>query len=233
MINHTCPMPRGKGVGLIYSRGSRIDFDRWATKVKDQSWSYNEVLSYFMKTENYSHIDIDAPVNRSVHGTGGLWNVEYHLPRSPQINAFLKANKQLGYKEEDYNGHTGLGVSPTQLNIKNGRRCDAGTAFILPVLQRRQLKVMNNSYCTKILIDNYKNATGVIFTHENKYYQVNALKEVIISAGAFQSAQLLMLSGVGPQKHLQSLNISTIQDLEVGSTLRDHPTYYGMNYGTN
>lgn len=240
MVNFTCPMGRGKGIGgttlingLVYSRGSSIDFDRWADVVQDQRWSYDQVLPYFRRTENFFHRDIDAPVTKNVHGTGGLLNVEYHLPRSPQLEAFLKANDEIGHRIADYNGGTGLGASPAQINTRNGRTLDVGTAFIVPALKRDNLKIMTNSFATKILIDDQNNAQGVLFSHNNRNFRVYADKEVIISAGAFQTPQLLMLSGIGPRIHLESLGIPVIQDLEVGSTLRDHTAYYGLNYGTN
>lgn len=240
MINFTCPMARGRGVGgstlingLVYARGSSIDFDRWADEVQDHRWAYNEVLPYFQRTENFIHRDQDAPVFRPDHGSGGLLDVEYHLPRSPQLNAFLKANEELGHTVADYNAGTGLGASPAQINTRNGRTSDVGTAFILPARQRSNLRIMTNSYVTEILIDEQKNAQGVIFSHDNRYFRVNADKEVIVSAGTFQTPQLLMLSGIGPKRHLESLGIPVIQDLEVGSTLRDHATYYGLNFGTN
>lgn len=240
MVNFTCPMGRGRGVGgtslingLVYSRGSSMDFDRWADEVQDPRWAYKEVLPYFQRTENYIHRDADAPAFYPAHGAGGLLDVDYHLPRSPHLNAFLQANQELGYSVSDYNAGTGLGASPAQINTRNGRTLDAGTAFILPALHRVNLKVMTNSYVTKILINDHKDARGVIFSHDNKYFRARVSKEVIVSAGAFQTPQLLMLSGIGPIEHLESLNIPVIQDLEVGSTLRDHAAYYGINFGTN
>lgn len=240
MVNLSCPIPRGRGVGgcslingIIYSRGSSLDFDRWAKEVKDSRWSYDQVLPYFKKNENYVHRDPNAPVNYSVHGEGGLWNVEYHLPRSPQLDAFLGANEELGYKIADINSGTGLGVSPVQIFTKNGRRCDVGTAFVLPALNRTNLTVLTNAYVTQILTDRNKTANRVLFSYKNKYYVVRSSKEVLLSAGSIQSPQLLMLSGIGPKQHLDSLNISVIQDLEIGTKLRDHPAYDGLNFGTN
>lgn len=233
-------MGRGRGVGgttlingLVYSRGSSIDFDRWADLVQDHRWSYNQILPYFQRTENFIRRDMYAPVFNPIHGRSGLLDVEYHLPRSPHLNAFLKANEELGYRVTDYNAGTGLGVSPAQINTRNGRTLDVGTAFIRPALHRSNLKVMTNSYVTKILIDNEKVATGVLFSHNNRYYKASSYKEVIVSAGAFQTPQLLMLSGIGPRDHLEALNIPVVQHLEVGSTLRDHAAYYGVNFGTN
>ncbi|CAG9816174.1 unnamed protein product, partial [Phaedon cochleariae] len=240
MVNQTCPMARGRGVGgtslingLLYARGSSIDFDRWADQVEDSRWSYSNVLPILKQLERFVYTDPQAPVDESIHGTRGMQNVEYHLPRSPQLNAWLDAHEELGFPIADYNSGTGLGASPAQVNTMNGRRADAGSSFILPILNRPNLKVLTYSYATKIIMDKEKRARGIRFTHNNRWYEAKASKEVIISAGAFQTPQLLMLSGIGPRDHLESLDIEVVQDLGVGSTLMDHACYYGLNFGTN
>lgn len=241
MTDRKCSVPRGKGIGgtslingLVYSRGSSIDFNRWAKDVNDSRWAYSSVLQYFKKSEDFHHRDINAPVNQSVHGESGYLNVEYHLPRSPQLNAFLKANEELNLPVDDYNAGTGLGASPAQVNTKNGKRYDGGKAFVRPVLNRDNLRVLKRSYVTKILIDKRTKTTrGVLFAHDNQYYSAVAKKEVILCAGTIGSPQILLLSGIGPKSHLKSNNIDVIQDLEVGSALKDHPTFYGLNFGSN
>nr|XP_023014364.1 glucose dehydrogenase [FAD, quinone]-like isoform X1 [Leptinotarsa decemlineata] len=241
MVDRKCILPRGRGIGgstlingEVYARGSSMDFDRWAKHVNDYRWSYERVLPYFKKSEDFHHRDKDAPVFEPAHGKDGLLNVEYHLPKSPQLVSWLKANEELGFKVADYNAGTGLGASTAQLNTKNGRRFDGGKAFVRPFLNRTNLRVVTYAYVTKILIDHHSNsAEGVIFSHGKRKFSVRARKEVIISAGAFQSPQLLMLSGIGPKKHLNSLNIPVIKDLEVGSFLKDHPTFYGMTFSSN
>ncbi|XP_018566941.1 glucose dehydrogenase [FAD, quinone]-like isoform X2 [Anoplophora glabripennis] len=241
MVDKKCPLARGKGIGgttlingLVYSRGSSIDFDRWGKHVNDSRWAYPSVLKFFKKSEDFHHRDKDAPVVESVHGVKGYLNVEYHLPRSPQLNAFLKANEELGMPVADYNAGTGLGASPAQINTKNGRRYDGGKAFVRPVLKRNNLQVLENSYVTKILIDKATKTTkGVSFTRNGESYVASAKKEVVLCAGAISSPHILLLSGVGPKKHLESKQIDVIQDLEVGSSLKDHPTFYGLNFGSN
>ncbi|KAG5897966.1 hypothetical protein JTB14_013540 [Gonioctena quinquepunctata] len=240
MTNRQCPLARGRGLGgstlidgLVYSRGSSIDFDNWAERVEDPRWSYLNVLPVMKRSERFVYRDESAPVYEPVHGRNGYLTVEHHLPRSPQLDAWLEAHRELGIPVADYNAGTGLGASSAQINTRNGRTADTGTAFILPILDRPNLKVLLNSYVVRILFDEHKRAQGVVFTHNNKLYVVKASKEVIVSAGAYQTPQLLMLSGVGPREHLQSLNIPVVQDLEVGSNLRDHACYYGVNFGTN
>uniref|UniRef100_A0A6P7FLG7 Glucose dehydrogenase [FAD, quinone]-like isoform X3 n=1 Tax=Diabrotica virgifera virgifera TaxID=50390 RepID=A0A6P7FLG7_DIAVI len=240
IVDRKCPNARGRGVGgstlingLVYSRGSNLDFDRWANKVQDSRWSYNNVLPLFKRTERFNRRDKRAPVDRSVHGYQGLLNVEYHLPESPQLIAWLRAHEELGLPISDYNAGTGLGASPAQINTQNGRRQDAGTAFVLPILKRKNLWVSTHSYATKIVIDHKKVARGVTFTQKGQSFIATASKEVIVSAGAFQTPQLLMLSGIGPRDHLNALNIPVVQDLAVGSTLRDHSCFYGLSFSTN
>ncbi|CAG9837081.1 unnamed protein product [Diabrotica balteata] len=242
MVNKQCMFPRGKGFGgtslinmLVYSRGSSLDFDKWGEVVEDSRWSYNSVLPYFIKSEKFNHRDQKAPVNWTVHGTNGLLNVEYHLPRNPQADAFIEANREIGEPIADYNGGTGLGASVYQTTTLHGKRDDTGKAFLQPFLKRKNLKLKKYSYVTKILINRKnKTAEGVIFScrRTKKQYTVRASKEVIISAGTVQTPQLLMLSGIGPKRHLHSLKIPVVQDLEVGSKLKDHPMAFVINFST-
>ncbi|CAH1119689.1 unnamed protein product [Phaedon cochleariae] len=242
MIDQKCSIAQGRGIGgtsliddLVYSRGSSIDFDKWAKYVKDERWSYKQVLPYFKKSEKYTHRDRRSPVVNSMHGKKGLLSVSNFLPESPQLQAWLRANKELGYRIADYNAGTGLGSSPAQLCTKDGRRFDDGKAFIRPFINRHNLNVSINSYVTKILIDPMtKTAEGVIFsTLDKKQYRALASKEVILCAGAMNSPLLLMLSGIGPKNHLRSLRIPVIENLEVGSYLKDHPAFEGLIFDSN
>lgn len=238
MVGNRCPLPRGKGIGgstlingLVYSRGSPIDYDKWAA-IGNPGWSYEDVLPYFKKSENFNHRDVQAPVDYLVHGEDGYLHVEYHLPRSPQLDAFIQANQEIGVPNADYNSFTGLGASAAQINTLNGRRFDGGKAFVHPILHRKNVHVMTQSYVMRVLFKNHKEVGGVLFAHNGRLYRARARKEVILSAGTYQSAQLLMLSGIGPKHHLESVGIPVIADLRVGKFL-DHPTFYGLNFGTN
>ncbi|KAG5897961.1 hypothetical protein JTB14_013535 [Gonioctena quinquepunctata] len=235
-----CPYPRGRGIGgttlingLAYVRGNPIDYDRWAA-LGNPGWSYDELLPYFKKSEDFHKNDGDAPVNYNYHGTGGYLNVEYHNPRNPQLEAFLEANQELGYNLTDYNSPQEIGVSSTQFNMKRGKRSDGGNAFVKPVLERENLRIMTESYITRINIDpKSKLVTSVVFSHDNKTHIARVEKEVIVSAGAIASPQILMLSGIGPKKHLEDLGIEVNEDLEVGTTLRDHSQFYGLTFSSN
>lgn len=187
---------------LIYIRGNKKDFDLWCDR-GNPGWCYDEVLPYFLKSEDFHKTDPNAPVDPKYHATKGPVSVEFPIPRSEQAKVFFRANEEIGFNLTDPNGAEQIGVSPYQLTTKHGRRDDSGTAFIVPVLKRKNLKVLTQSLVTKILINpTTKEAYGVIFSNNKTNYRALADKEVIVCAGAINTPQLLMLSGVGPKKHL-------------------------------
>lgn len=204
-----CAHPRGKGVGgtallnaLIYLRGNRKDFDLWCKK-GNPGWCYHDVLPYFLKSEDLRKTDPHAPVDLHYHSKGGLLSVEYPMPRKDQVKVFFKASEEIGLGLTDPNGVEQIGVSPIPINTKGGRRQDSGTAFIKPVLKRKNLKFLTNSLVTKILINaTTKEAEGVLFSKNRKLYRASASKEVVVCAGTINTPQLLMLSGIGPKEHL-------------------------------
>ncbi|KAF5277885.1 hypothetical protein FQA39_LY06037 [Lamprigera yunnana] len=235
MFHRECAYPTGKGLGgtsiinaLMYVRGNKIDYDNWYLQ-GNPGWAYKDVLPYFIKSEN-CNIKGDA----GYHGYGGYLNVEYCKPSSPQLTAFLEANKELGREVIDYNGKTQLGVSQTQHNTKNGKRDSVGRSFLDPIQHRSNLNIHAESLVTKIIIDpRTKTANGVIFAYKGRYYNAKAGKEIILSAGSINSPQLLMLSGIGPRFHLHSKGIPLIQHLSVGSHLQDHAAYFALEFVTN
>ncbi|KAF2894190.1 hypothetical protein ILUMI_11980 [Ignelater luminosus] len=230
MVNNECPYPRGKVLGgssvlnaLMYVRGNKKDFDAWE-KAGNSGWGYKDVLPYFKKSEN-SQINGDA----GYHSEGGPLNVEYYRgPYSPIYQAFIDSNIELGRKIVDYNGKQQLGVAITQFNNINGRRDSTAKAFLSLSSSRRNLKIQTNSLATKILIDERRKiAYGVQFSHSKQLFAAKVSKEVILSP------QLLMLSGIGPAKHLDKLKIPLIKDLSVGKNFQDHATYYGLLFSSN
>lgn len=245
MIDHKCALPRGKGVGgttlingLVYSRGHKIDYDRWEA-LGNPGWSYKDVLPYFKKVEHFNPIPpVQAPVDLEYHGRDGYLNVEFHRPTlNPQLDAFLKANEEIGIPIADYNANK-IAASPAQINTIRGKREDDGKAFLRPILNNRSnLKLLTQSYVTKILTTKTTRsrirATGVIFSSNGTLYRANATKDVIVSAGVYNTAQLLLLSGVGPAKHLKEKNVPQVADLEVGSYLKNHAAFYGLIFTTN
>ncbi|XP_050507485.1 glucose dehydrogenase [FAD, quinone]-like [Diabrotica virgifera virgifera] len=236
--DNRCPHMRGKAVGgssifnaLIYTRGNRKDFDLWCS-MGNKGWCYNDVLPYFLKSENLHHTDPSAPIDYPYHNYWGpLW-VEQLMPRSAHHKVFLEANERMGYPIVDLNGRQQIGVMPFQINTKYGIRQDSGTAFIVPVLDRPNLQILTGSLVVKIIIYE-KQVDGVLFLRDGIFYRARAKKEVIVCAGAINSPQLLMLSGIGPKNHLLEHNIAPIVDLEVGSALSDHLQVFGLVFSSN
>ncbi|XP_065084396.1 glucose dehydrogenase [FAD, quinone]-like [Ochlerotatus camptorhynchus] len=234
MIDQRCALPRGKGVGgstlinyMMYVRGNRHDFDTWAAK-GNPGWSYKDVLPYFKKSEK-SFLDI----SNEYHGLDGPLDVRFAPHQTKMSHIFFNGLQELGLPHVDYDGENQLGVSFLHANLRNGQRLSAGTAFLDPVMDRPNLKVLTNSRVTKILIEpKTKMAYGVEFVRGKKRYAVLAKKEVLLSAGGLQSPQLLMLSGIGPKDHLHNVGIPVVQDLPVGKILYDHIYFTGLTFVT-
>ncbi|KAF5303556.1 hypothetical protein FQR65_LT08157 [Abscondita terminalis] len=212
----------------MYVRGHRKDYDDWRD-AGNLGWGYLDVLPIFKYSENFRAVG-DA----GYHGTGGYLSVENFKLNHSQVDAFIDANKELGRYEIDYNGRQQLGVSRTQMNILNGRRDSTGKAFLKTAKNRTNLRILKNSFVTKILINRqYNYAHGVQYSRNGKLYKARCRKEVIVSAGAINSPQLLMLSGIGPKNDLEKMKIQLVKDLPVGQNLQDHPTYFALHFVTN
>ncbi|XP_067676235.1 alcohol dehydrogenase [acceptor]-like [Haliotis asinina] len=215
--------PRGKVLGgtsqlnyMQYVRGHRHDYDNWAAN-GCEGWSYQDVLPYFKKSED---IQIERLKNSEYHGHWGpLIVTETHA--IPAADYFVKAGIELGYKETDYNGENQEGFSRSQVSVGNGERMSTSKRFLWPVIDRPNLHVLANSHVTKVMIEN-KKAVGVEYIKDNRMHRTRASKEVILSAGAIGSPQLLMLSGIGPKKHLEEMKIPVQANLPVGENLHDH-----------
>lgn len=221
---------RGKGIGgtsliygLNYNRCNRLDYERWADLLDDKEWNYKNVVPYFEKLEDFTNANKYKWIEPKYHGAHGPLAITHCVPPLNTSLKLLEGPEELGYKITDYNGKEQMGASIFQTNIKNGQSFDAGQAYILPIKHRKNLFISEKSYVTKIDIsDDAKKAEGVVFTKNNKTYFAKSKKEVILSAGAISSPQILMLSGIGPREHLQSKKIPVIKNLPVGKTLRDH-----------
>uniref|UniRef100_A0A1B6DCP1 Glucose-methanol-choline oxidoreductase N-terminal domain-containing protein n=1 Tax=Clastoptera arizonana TaxID=38151 RepID=A0A1B6DCP1_9HEMI len=236
--DETCPWPSGTGVGggtiinaMIYTRGNRRDFDGWAA-LGNEGWSYDDLLPYFKKSERVTIPDLTKSV---YHGTKGNVFVEYPAYRSPLLSAFLDAGKEMGYNIVDYNDpNTHVGFSPIQATVRKGKRFGASKAYLLPIRERKNFHISVESQVTKILIDPVtKRAYGVEFIKRGRRRVVYARKEIILSAGAFNTPQLLMLSGIGPREHLEDIGIPVIQDLRVGENLQEHISMAGLSFLVN
>ncbi|XP_018333249.1 glucose dehydrogenase [FAD, quinone]-like [Agrilus planipennis] len=222
------PLPRGKALGgstvingNLYSRGSESDYNRWAAAGLP-SWSFENVLPYFKKFENASAL---KGIDRDLHGFDGPLVVENYQNTSQISETFISSINSLGYNLVDYNSRDVIGVGYVQASTRNGRRNSGDNAFLRPVDRRSNLKLQINSLATKVLLDG-NCSTGVEFISGNKKYVARARSEVILSAGAYQSAQILMLSGIGPPSELSRHNISVKLDLPVGRNYMDQYSYF-------
>lgn len=169
--------------------------------------------------------------NRAHRSTKGYMSVSNVPYRTPIADAFVEAGRYMGQPIIDYNGATQSGFNYLQVSMKNGTRWSSSRAFLHPITGRPNLHVKKQSLVTKILIEpNTKTAVGVEFIRNNRRYIVKARKEVIVSAGTINSAQLLMLSGIGPRDHLREKKIKVVQDLKVGYNLQDHIAPGGLTY---
>lgn len=218
--------PRGKVLGgssainaMVYIRGHQSDYDHWAA-LGNTGWSFNEVLPYFKKSEqNHS-------IYNEWHGNTGPLHVSDLQTDNPFQQYYLDAAKEVGYPfTKDFNGPQQEGVGIYQTTQVNGERCSAYRAYLLPNLQRPNLSIETRAQVQRILFEG-KRAVGVEYKKNGQLVQVHARREVILSAGAFQSPQILMLSGVGDSAELQRHSIPVVHHLPgVGKNLQDHPDF--------
>jgi len=173
--------------------------------------------------------------NSPYHNHSGPLSVEYVRFRSQLVDAFVEASVESELPRTDYNGESQFGVSYVQATTLNGRRHSAYSAYIKPVRDlRSNLQVFTFARVTRILIDEAtKSAYGVEFHYKNRPYTFKARKEVILSAGAFNSPQILMLSGIGPEDNLKAIGVPLIQALPVGKRMFDHMCHFGPTFVTN
>ena len=216
--------PRGRTLGgsgssnaMLYTRGHPSDYDAWA-KAGNYGWSFKDVLPYFKRAENHE------PGPTEFHGVGGPMNVADQ--RSPNIltHTFIQAGIQAGipYNADFNNGADVEGVGLFPVTQKGGRRWSQAQGYLAPARSRLNLTVITYAHATRVLFEGTV-AVGVEYRHEDRIKQVHAKREVILSAGAIQSPQLLMLSGVGDALALQALGIPVLKHLPgVGKNLQDH-----------
>ncbi|XP_034936857.1 glucose dehydrogenase [FAD, quinone]-like [Chelonus insularis] len=233
MIGDRCNWPRGKVLGgssvlnaMVYVRGNRNDFDNWE-RMGNKGWSYDDVLPYFIKSEDNRNPYL---ARTPYHGTGGLLTIQEPPWRTPLSIAFIQAGTELGYTNRDINGANQTGFMLTQSTIRRGSRCSTAKAFLRPVKKRKNLHIAMHAQVLKLLFDQNKRTVGVEFFKDGRKQIARVKKEVILSAGAIGSPQLLMLSGIGPQEHLDELGIPVLSDLRVGDNLQDHVGLGGLTF---
>lgn len=229
-VNQSVMWPRGRGLGgssianfMTFNRGNPNDFDRWAQIAGDERWSFKSVLKYFLKLEDYHGFWDDGAGNQGYHAKGGPIRIE---PAGfvPNINHVLGAAAEFGYRIRDPNAIQTPGFSPIDFTQMGGTRWTTYQGYIHPIEKKRpNLVVRRYSQVTKIHFDGELRAVGVTYMRHGTQFLAGANKEIILSAGSIASPQLLMLSGVGPQLHLQQLGIPVVLDIPaVGQNLQDH-----------
>ena len=227
--------PRGKGVGgsslinsMIYIRGNRKDYDEWSA-LGNKGWSYEDVLPYFKKSECHWK-------GESVfHGGNGLMGVTPAFERysNPLWQALTNAGTDIGLKpNDDFNGSTQEGLGIFDMTIREGKRQSTASTFLKTARHRKNLFILTEAVTEKIDINN-KIATGVTFIHRGQTKIAKANREVILSAGAIHSPQILMLSGIGNGHYLTRHGIKIKHDLAgVGQNLKDH-YFFPISYEIN
>jgi choline dehydrogenase len=215
-------LPRGRTLGgssslnaMIYMRGNRADYDGWAA-MGCEGWGWEDVLPYFVKAE-----DNERGANE-LHGSGGPLRVGDQRSRYRTCEAFIEAAAQARIpRNDDFNGPEQDGVGWYQVTQRDGMRCSAAVAYLHPALVRPNLTVETGAYVTRLLLE-AERAVGVEVDQHDTVREIRAAREVILSAGAYQSPQILMLSGIGPAEELEFGGIPSVADLPVGRGLEDH-----------
>ncbi len=212
--------------GMLHIRGTAADYDCWANEHGCSGWSYADVLPYFKATETNSN---GENVQRGGSGELSASSVPEKYATARLVNSYTAAANEQGIQSrEDFCDGEAEGVGWTQATIKDGKRHSTATAFLKPVMDRPNLTVKTGIIVQKVTFDTSGDtpvASGVLYTCDGITANIVARREVVLSAGALRSPQLLQLSGIGERTHLQSLGVDLVRELAaVGENLHDHPT---------
>ncbi len=217
-------LPRGKCLGgtssingMVYSRGHPLDYDEWES-LGATGWGWSDVLPYFRRSEgNWRGAS-------AWHGGDGPLTVTPVDAAGPLFDATMETARNLGHvvSNDQHGVHAGEGFSPPEVTVANGRRASAATHYLRPATNRPNLQVRTNATVTRIVLEG-RRAVGVEIVKRGRSRIIRAEREVILSAGAYNSPKLLMLSGVGPAEALAGLGLDVVADLPVGRNLQEHP----------
>jgi len=219
--------PRGRVLGgcssingMIYTRGQRGDYDEWAELPGCEGWSYGELLPYFKRPE---HFEVES--GNPYHGDDGELNVKNVDMKYPITDVYMDAAQSVGIKRlDDINGETQDGIGYMQVTMKDGRRWSSADAFLSPEVRKRaNLTIILNAAAKRVLLDG-KRATGIEYQNgKGNVHQVHATREVLLSAGAYNSPPLLEMSGIGRRDAVEALGVELAHELRgVGENLQDH-----------
>ena len=218
------PLAQGHVIGggssinaMVFNRGSKHDYDRWANIEDCKGWSFNEIQKYFLRSEDNDKFSLPF------HGVGGPQGVSDLINPMQLSKQFIKAAQEYGIKyNADFNGEDQYGTGLYQTFTRNGKRCSSATGYLKPIIKRKNLNVLYNTSVTKIIFDKSK-AIGVEIIKDKSKIIEKVNNEIILSAGAIGSPKLLMLSGIGPELELKKNDIDIITSLPgVGNNLQDH-----------
>ncbi|HAJ84684.1 MAG TPA: choline dehydrogenase, partial [Rhodobacteraceae bacterium] len=233
--------PRGKTLGgcssingMIYMRGQARDYENWANVTGDETWNWASALEAFKSHEDHWKLDKGAdPLTSSnsrfsdMHGHGGEWRIEKQRLNWDVLDSFADAAVEMGIdKVDDFNSGDNAGVGYFDVNQRSGWRWSSSKAFLRPAQSRHNLTVWTEAQVEKLTFitddDGAVRCSGVILQHKGASLEIAAHREVILSAGAINSPQILQLSGIGPAELLKSHGINLVVDAPVGENLQDH-----------
>jgi choline dehydrogenase len=216
-------LPRGRVLGgtssmntMLYVRGNRADYDAWA-ELGAEGWGYEDVLPFFKRSEDNER-GADA-----FHGVGGPLSVSDARSVHPLLRAWVSAAQQAGFRaNDDFNGQEQEGVGVYQVTQRNGLRCSSAAAFLEPASSRPNLTIIDSTLALRIVWDENR-AVGLEVDHNGRVRTIGIERELVLSAGAYQSPHLLLLSGVGPADEVRDAGIEVVADVPgVGANLQDH-----------
>jgi choline dehydrogenase len=225
--------PRGKTLGgsssinaMLYIRGAAYDYDLWR-QLGNEGWSYADVLPYFKKAQN------NERGASQFHGAGGPLNVADQVDPSPINRVVLEAAQAAGHKlNNDFNGPSQEGFGMYQVTQRDAKRCSTAVAYLRPAMARPNVTVETGALTSNIIIENGR-AVGVRYVKDGQVQEARASREVVLSGGAVNSPQILLLSGIGPADELRKLGINVVHDLPgVGRNLQDHLDAAVINFCT-
>jgi len=234
--------PRGKTLGgcssingMIYMRGQARDFDGWAAATGDDAWSWQNCLPDFMAHEDHYRLDNSADPKTGgnsrfsdMHGHGGEWRIEKQRLKWDILESFAEAAVEAGIpRSDDFNSGDNEGVGYFEVNQRSGWRWNTSKAFLRPAKNRSNLTIWTQSHVERLVLETdgsvRKRCTGVVLQRQGQRAEVRARREVILSAGAIGSPQILQLSGIGPAGLLKRHGVEVAHDLPgVGENLQDH-----------
>lgn len=223
--NRCIRQPRGKALGgssmingMLYARGHPRDYDEWR-QLGLEGWSWDDVLPLFKRSENH------WGAADEYHSKGGPLSTTKHIPDGELFPRFMEATAKLGHKHQvDHHGADQEGWGSPDINIHRGRRASTAARFLYPAMKRRNLRVLTGAHATRVEVQNGR-ATALHYRQDGQDKVLRAGREIILSGGAYNTPQLLLLSGIGPAQDLREHGIGVVHDLPgVGQNLQDHPS---------